>query len=339
MRNEKRIVQWDVIRIVCTLIIVCYHSSCEIYKCGNTNFLPFYNTSNGAWGAMMVTTFFALSGCTLWYAHKDFDDKNQVMEFYKHRIKDIMIPFWITWIIFYVFKSIMLKTPMWGGYWPKIILSFIGLDGYTLYLGKNYTLIGEWFFGAIVILYVLYPLVNIIFKKYRLIGTIVLFSIYFYIALWNPFKMAPYRNIATCLWTFWVGMLLCEYKTILSKNIVGIACVAVTCIVIFVHISLPSEFILVIGGISFFISTFYITTNVDQKVHIKVTPILYRASFMVYLMHHQMIYRTAGVLSGFLISEVAWIQSLLYAIVIYLIGCLYYLLYKKAGKIIISRKK
>lgn len=43
-----------------------------------------------------------------------------------------------------------------------MLLSLLGMDGYFQYRGPNYYLIGEWFFGAIVFLYILYPL----FAKY-----------------------------------------------------------------------------------------------------------------------------------------------------------------------------
>ena len=82
--NEKNFTVGN-FRILSTFIIICYHMSCGIHELGASYFLPFYYNRNGAWGAMMVTTFFVLSGCTLHYSYKEFNCSEQVVIFYKKK--------------------------------------------------------------------------------------------------------------------------------------------------------------------------------------------------------------------------------------------------------------
>ena len=215
-----------------------------------------------------------------------------------------------------------------GGYWPKLILSFLGIDGYTFYLSDNYTLIGEWFFGAIVIIYVLYPLICYLFHKYKIATMSLLFVVYITIVLFNPFKMVAYRNISTCLWSFWLGMILEENSEILKQHKVGLASIIVTCIIIFVHFPIPGEITLVIGGVTFFISIFYIATFFGDYKNIQIPSILYKAAFMVYLVHHQIIYRIVNLVNNVLFEKIAWAEILCFSCIVYAIGCLYYFIYK-----------
>ena len=115
IRKDDRIKQWDVIRILCTFIIICYHISCEVQFLDGVYCTPFFNTANGTWGAMIVSTFFALSGTTLFHSYARFNNKQQITSFYKNRVKDIMMPFWITWLFFYIKKSFILHYFTWGG--------------------------------------------------------------------------------------------------------------------------------------------------------------------------------------------------------------------------------
>lgn len=333
MRQEKkRIVQWDIIRIICMYIIVCYHISSEMLERNASGYLPFRMTANGAWGAMMVTTFFVLSGSSLYYSNGRFETRKQVIEFYKRRIREILIPYWVTWTISYILKSVMLKTPAWGGAWPKVLLTLLGLDGYTRHLGENYYLIGEWFFGAIVIIYFLYPLTRNVFEKYMITGTLILFAVYIIAAKWNPLQIDAYRHITTYLWTFWIGMLFGKYRNRLGCHIIGIPCIIIAGIVIFVPLPAPGVINLVIGGTAFFAALYYFSTLIENITAVKIAPILYKSSFLLYLVHHQIINRTAGLFARIYIPGISMVQILFYAVLIYIAGCVYYIIYKRAEK-------
>lgn len=332
MVKGSRVRQWDAIRILCTFIIICYHISCEASFSGTEYIIPFYNTANGAWGAMMVSVFFMLSGSTLYYVYRSFENREQIMRFYKNRIRDIMLPFWITWFIFYIVKSVRVQDIAWGGGFDKLILSVIGVDGYMYYLGENYTLIGEWFFGAIVILYGIYPCVLWIFDNYRKLGTGLIFSVYIVIAFFNPFKMAAYRNIFTCIWSFWIGIILggqcCRQK--LNGYAAGLMGITCSLVVIFIKIPLPPELILPIGGVSFYVSIYFLYGQVLKKRDVKISDILYKGSFMTYLIHHQIIYQVFPVAFKYFKPSVFWIDILLFAVVVYIIGCVYYMIYSRS---------
>ena len=100
----------------------------------------------------------------------------------------------------------------------SIILTFLGMDGYFLYLRPNYYILGEWFLGAIVILYFVYPLILTLFKKSTPALLIISF-IGFCLANSDIFLINPFRNILSCLFSFTIGMTIEKYNLINNKKL------------------------------------------------------------------------------------------------------------------------
>ena len=102
---------------------------------------------------------------------------------------------------------------------PKtMLLSLAGMDGYLSYsYPQNYYFIGEWFLGALVCLYLIYPLLTLCMKYCKILTTLLLGAgtLAFH---WNlPFFQIPReRNLIVCLFAFWLGMLFIRYREKLS---------------------------------------------------------------------------------------------------------------------------
>ena len=107
----------------------------------------------GSWG---VSLFFIISGAALMYVYQE---RIEIKKFYKKRFLSIYPMFWIAYIVafFYLFYT---NKMIPGSGVPKInfIYTILGMDGMVAAYIPTYYILGEWFLGAIILMYVLFPL-------------------------------------------------------------------------------------------------------------------------------------------------------------------------------------
>lgn len=202
MEREKGL---DFIRVCSIFGIVFYHFSCHS-ACKYPLFLSY---ANGGFGVTFVAVFFMLSGACL-YKNYGNCQRISLKSFYFKRWKSTLLPFYA------VFLYCLLEKALINGrlfYIPEarpasLLLSLFGLDGYFLYKIPNYYCVGEWFLGAIVLIYAAYPVLQWFFNKSR--GSIlILFLILFSVILKTDFFEIDFtRNLITCLFSFTLGMWL-----------------------------------------------------------------------------------------------------------------------------------
>jgi peptidoglycan/LPS O-acetylase OafA/YrhL len=267
MNDSSKIEGYDFIRAISTLMVVCFHFSRSYSQYNISGFCNYINVfPNGDWGSVAVSMFFMLSGATLWCK---YSSGIVVSEFYKKRWISIYPMFYLAWISSNIMKVCQTGNVLWGGAIYKIILTVLGLDGYLLYLGNNYYILGEWFLGAIIILYTVFPLIRLAFYKKIKIVTIVILTLYIANICFNVFIINDFRNIITCLLSFWIGMLYEKYRLEIGKEIVVIS--ATVCIII---ILIPIN-----------ISNIYLTNVLSLSVFIvlmKVADIAMKGSWFAY---------------------------------------------------------
>lgn len=97
------------------------------------------------------------------------------------------------------------------------------MDGYFGYRGPNYYILGEWFLGAIVILYLLYPLVVRVLEKQELVGFILITIGFLFVCRLPYFKILDFRNLFSCLFSFSFGILIAKHDVKNSKIIAAIS--------------------------------------------------------------------------------------------------------------------
>lgn len=165
---EKRIKELDVLRVLAMLFVVTFHFGCESVSRGIPAFNFLRLTVNYDFGNVAVTIFLMLSGGLLYKKYGAISQKS-LKEFFIKRVKSIYPPFWILNI--YVLLSLVRHlisdgNPFYAGNPAKLLLTVFGFDGYAQTLGfETYFFCGEWFVGAIVFLYLLYPLLAKIYKR------------------------------------------------------------------------------------------------------------------------------------------------------------------------------
>lgn len=116
-------------------------------------------------GYVGVTLFFIASGAALMYVY----DKECILKtYYKKRFMGIYPMLWITFIFafciqFFQYKGYDYTIPKYN-----IIYSVLGFDAlvFAANITKTFYVVGEWFLGVIIILYIIFPLLRKCVLKY-----------------------------------------------------------------------------------------------------------------------------------------------------------------------------
>ena len=337
---KERRNEFDLIRAVSTVAIVLFHYSYAFvqYDVGG-NHVYFMLHSNGTWGAVFVSLFFMLSGASLYYNWNDrlktLGGKGGVADFYKKRWLSIFPMFYIGWLACYLMYVISFEWLWnWGGPYSKLWLTFFGMDGYFLYRGLNYYTIGEWFLGAIIMLYLLYPLLQWAMNKNPVLFTMLVAALFGintgrhsipFLARYNSWvQISDNINIITCLLSFWTGMLLIRIGRKLTTRIS--AAVSLVLFIIITCIKLPVSTLILspILAVCAYIMLSYISLILDnhmvkRKTYDKVTGFISRYSYPVFLIHHVTIQKMLTIFTG---REMSFFPSLLYFFVTLGVICL-----------------
>ena len=194
---QKRIQELDVLRVFAMFFVITYHFGCEYAVAGLPFFNLFYLTPNYDFGNIAVTIFIALSGGLLYKRYgvvgghpteadsasvPEKSSRSQLKAFYQKRIKAIYPPFWILslYIPLSMIRHLMTDGNIFFlGHPLSLLLTVIGFDGYLrLYGIDTYAFCGDWFVGAIVLLYLLYPLLAKCYRNFPVVTLIVLAGLY-----------------------------------------------------------------------------------------------------------------------------------------------------------------
>lgn len=206
MDTKPKIEGVNFTRTICALGIIFYH----FFRASASQYPLFTTYANGTWGEVNVAIFFMLSGYLLYYNHSSV---NRLSAFYKRRFINIFPSFYIAYIFLYLERVFQSGKIFWSGPKWKLIFSVIGIDGFIFYRQPDdYYLIGEWFLGAIIILYTLYPLIIWILNKNAVISTLLVLVLYVILLLnQNNITNKASHTITSSLLSFYIGILLCKY--------------------------------------------------------------------------------------------------------------------------------
>ena len=177
---EKRIQELDVLRVLAMFFVITYHFGCEYAAAGLPFFNLFHTTPNYDFGNIAVTLFIALSGGLLYKKYGDIG--GEIKTFFLKRAKAIYPPFWILslYIPLSMIRHLMTDgNAFFLGNPFSLLLTVVGFDGYLKLFGVDtYAFCGDWFVGAIVMLYLLYPLFAKCYRKAPLITLVTLTVLY-----------------------------------------------------------------------------------------------------------------------------------------------------------------
>ena len=112
-------------------------------------------------------------------------------------------------------------------------LTLIGMDSYFYYLRPNFCCVGEWFIGALLICYLLYPLLRKALHHLPYTTAVILVAGSCFIPFISWFTIEPWHNVWVCVTIFYLGMLLAQFPAVFTSKI-SFALSAILTLILFV---------------------------------------------------------------------------------------------------------
>jgi len=300
-------------RAICCFGIIAFHYFCHSKK---RNSKLFYTTSNSGCGFIYVTCFFSISGIVLYY---NYPNNISIKKFYFKRWKSIFPAYYVCFLYFYHNNVFKYKKFFYKGNWKRLILTLFGMDGYFGYKYKTYYLIGEWFTGAIVIIYFLYPIILYIFNKNTFIIPLFLFFGFEIMTKTKFFKINLYLNLITCISSFYFGMIFIKYRKFFINKIVIYISFFINIFLYFKKIhSIFKLFICHMQGFTFLIILIYIGKFIMNGRLKSFFDEISRLSYYIFLFHHITIYKVFSIY-----NPTIWYKIILTLVLIILLSIIY----------------
>jgi peptidoglycan/LPS O-acetylase OafA/YrhL len=115
-------------------------------------------------GGLGVSFFIVISGGGIYNSIKSHFSP---LVFYKKRLLSIFPTYYVAYIVTALFLFLFAGRVVFQGDFSKVIWTFLGLDGFLSQRTPTFYLIGEWFIGFIIFMYLLFPLIKFFYVKNR----------------------------------------------------------------------------------------------------------------------------------------------------------------------------
>ncbi len=281
---SARLFNLDCIRVIANLLIILFHYNVWTHRLLADDLLLVKNYP--ALGAIGVSLFLVLSGASLSLSSSG---RFRALEFYRKRWLAIFPMFYL------VYACCMILALATGQYQfspdrnPLAFgLTILALDGLFASLLPTYYLVGEWFLGCIVVIYLLFPLIHRSFSWNQPLTLLLCFACVFLLqahyTLPLPLQYLPFFRLAE----FVCGMY------ILSQLACGQPCGRIRIwalalalgILLFVGGENVSAFRMNICGILVFIILCFAMARPGSQRLAMIVARLGRLSYPAFLVHH-----------------------------------------------------
>lgn len=203
----------DLLRVLSFIMIIVYHFLKDLSMRGLTEFPDpdlWMQVGNVHLCMIAVGLFFMLSGAGL-VLQMESREKPDWKKYYLGRFKNVLIPFYIVWIVYAIVKCIWTGGACFAGIAPwRIIFSVAGIDEYLRMAGTpTFSLgIGEWFLGALIIMYAIFPAIYKFMKKNRFVTMAAMTVYYILLVIFYKSDIAWHMNFFVKIYEFALGMFL-----------------------------------------------------------------------------------------------------------------------------------
>ena len=292
--SRKRVLvpQVTFIRAVCTLGIVWYHF-CSYTKSSAIR-SSLWKYTNGSWGPTLVTVFFIISGMVLYI---NYPHINSLSKFYYKRWRSIMPVFYIGYLFYYSEHVFYFRKLFYKGNPLRLLWSVVGMDGYVDYRFETYYCIGQWFLGALILLYIIYPVIIRVVEGRKLYYYYaVLFLAYIFILNTDYFIIRDNRNLITCMLSFSTGIVLARNKDIIEQKYVGLLSIVIIAVLLFIKMPINTTFSDNLFGLAWFLLLYQIANVAFRFEHLeRFISFISGISFSIFLVQHRTILRVLDV--------------------------------------------
>lgn len=307
--KKERVLYLDLIRIISFLAVTAFHFTVAVKTLGvNANVQMYQGIVHIVWGPIAVSCFFMVSGASLMVR---YGETFSLKEFYKKRFFGLYPLFWLAYLFAFLEFFYRIKS-MPGA--PKLhfLLSVIAMDGYCNDWIPTFYMLGEWFLGAIVMLYILFPLYRFVMCKCKYILPAVFFALSVALLYHNPFPMVIEKNPIVCSMYFVLGMLIEMLRRSPKQRAVKIgrrlgAAVGVTLFLVVYAVEktgyrFNSYHVIFTLSVSFYLIVMEASEWIrSQKVR-RLISLIGKHSYAYFLLHHLFLYKYLPNFSGITMS-------------------------------------
>lgn len=306
MSKKKYRVEYDLIRMAAMLCVVWFHFQVGLMEFEIQAPVMFRNAGeNLTFGQQGVVLFFILSGATSCMSYErclsgSKGISSTVVSYYKKRLWALLPMFWIAYFLAYI----LIYVPHGGNLSTNMIFTVLGLDGYLMMHGVQTSYqVGEWFMGAILILYLVFPFLYHLIQKWPKRTMAILAVCYILSTELFPFDWPKETWAVLRMFDFAVGICFGLYIHTISWKTAA-AAFAVCMLTGFVKLPGDNMYAVVIQGISSFLVLHWIGERIGgQSGRIwdglkKCLKTVSGYSYAVFLMHHIIMNRALLPFSG-----------------------------------------
>ncbi len=253
-----------------------------------------YTYANGTFGYLFVGVFFILSGAMLYYNQPQI---GSLRTFYYKRWKAIYPMFYLAYLHYFLQTVFSSGALFYKGNKKTLIWTVLGLDGYIFYKIDNYYILGEWFLGAIILLYVLYPLLLWLFNHWNKAFGVMVILLWIWQVYFGKFEILSDTNLLSCIVFFVGGMYIMKYK-LYEKRVLGLISLIGTVVIASVKLPVHENviahvFAFFVWFVLFFVGKWVTKSEIIKKMLRELSGLTYA----MFLLHHRLILQ---VLTGFM---------------------------------------
>ncbi|MBQ4530995.1 MAG: acyltransferase [Lachnospiraceae bacterium] len=302
--QKERIIWLDIVRAFSVILIICGHFNDAItgknISIANKAYLIPSTFANGSFGTLGVSLFFMISGASLMYT---YSNNIKIKTYFTKRFKGIYPMFWLAYagaFLYYFWKNkgIHFIAEKW-----TFVLTILGFDGYFNYRVKTFYLLGEWFLGCIIFMYILFPLIRLLYKKngYLFLGCYLV--IYTILVLYYPFQMSITRNLFIRLMDFCFGIMVID-KIKKIKFYYAVPTSILLLLLLLYKVPGHGMYAITLMGMSAFIMLIAVSEKIKNKHIIQLCQTIGKYSYAIFLVHHIVINEMLARFSGCRLSFV-----------------------------------
>ena len=291
--KKKQLYYLDFIRVIATFMVILYHFLAEIenfgllknpsaFQVGGISLLNLGGI-NLTLGNYAVSLFFIISGAGLMHVYQE---ELEVRQFYGKRAASIYPLYYIAYTAAFLVQVILAQKLEHGADTWTYLLTILGIDGWLGEVIPNYGLVGDWFVGCILCVYLIFPVLRRCMNKNPHLTVVVYGFVFLIWEHFYPLDFAKRNDVILRTLEVLLGM----YFVKLHKKVdwKGISVSLLLLGVIFaVKISWVSLYVLVpVGGMSLFLILNYISQWFEKEKIKKVVSFFSFYSFPAFLLHH-----------------------------------------------------
>lgn len=282
----KRLLYLDLIRTIAVICVFVVHFSrqCDYdgVLCNQYRILPDYifGVYLGSYG---VSLFFIVSGASLMYVYRE---RFKIGEYLKKRFWGIYPMFWIAFAIvlllrFYINREFVFECPKWA-----IIYTILGIDGYVNWLTPTFYMVGEWFLGCIILIYLLFPILRIgVLKKPKLTAILAL-AVYVFGGIFFQSAMPTDALFILRVPEVLVGMYFITYFHEVKPVVAAIAA-GFLAVCAFLNPSwIPTIWIAPVVGVASFLVITFLSKFIECKLVNGISFTIGKYCYAIFLSHH-----------------------------------------------------